>query len=888
MAIFAGGVFTLLVYGLANRLEDRQLQERFDRQVDTHMSVTESRVNYFAEVLYTLRILFDNSDDISRVAFQNAARDLLSRRPEIKALEWVPQVTRDQRPACEAEARADGLPAFEFTERRTETELQRAAERANYWPIFYVEPVKDNERALGFDLAVGPTLVDLQRAIRDGDILITPRMRLVQNNSQTPSALDYGIVAILPVYQHGQPHRTRPERQRAFRGFVQAVFRLHDMMEAAFVQIPAKGPDVLVIDQTANPTNRFLHFHSSDMRATPVQVKQAVPFKGYLVRNVDWRIAGHVWTYSFRPSPEWLASQQSWTPEITLFGGVLVTLSLTALVNVLSRRTMLIERLVDERTEELSDANRRLEWEIQHRKNTEAALRQSEASLKSAQRIAGIGSWESTHPEGAVRWSDETYQIFGLNPGLHHPSVESFFASVHPEDRARVRAAVASSIASGRPYGIEHRIVRPDGSIRHLAEHAEVVMDDDGRALKLQGTVQDITDRKQSEAEQEALDHKIQDTQKLESLGVLAGGIAHDFNNLLTVILGNASLARMDLPAGSPVQTHLQQIEETSRRAAELCRQMLAYSGQGKFVVQRIDLSHLIEETTPLLRLSVSKNAVLRFDLVEQLPAVLVDVTQIRQIIMNLVINASDALDDQSGIVSLSTGLMRADRQYLSESRLAVDLPAGDYVFLEISDSGCGMSEETLARIFDPFFTTKFTGRGLGLAATLGIVRGHKGAIHVTSELGRGTTFKLLLPAAGGRPEPVDQATTVEDPWRGSGTVLIVDDEETVRTVAARMVESFGFEAVLVSDGREAVARFAEDPSRFTVVLLDLTMPVMGGDEAFRILRQLRTDVRVILMSGFNEPEAATRLEGQGLAAFIQKPFAIETLGDVLRSVTNR
>ena len=885
IALVAGGVLTLVLYGVATRLESRQLQERFDRQVETHFSAIDAKVRSFAEVLYTLRIVFDSSEDVSRIQFQNAARDLLSRRPEIKALEWVPQISRDQRAACEAQARADGLPTFEFTERQTEAELHRAGDRTVYWPILYVEPVKGNERALGFDLTVGPTRADLQKAVRDGDIVITSRIRLVQMNSQTNSARDFGLVAILPVFERGKPHRTRPERQRAFRGFVQAVFQLHDMMESGFERVPTKGQDVLVIDQTADSTNRLLHFHSSEMRAKPVEVTEAIPFTGYLARSVDWRVGGHKWTYSFRPSPEWLASQRTWTAEIALSGGILLTLSLTALVNVLSRRTMVVERQVDDRTVELIDANTRLESEVQHRKKTETALRRSESRMKAAQHIARVGSWESTPSDGAVRWSDETYEIFGLNPGLHRPSVESFFASVHPDDRAGVQAAAARSMASGQPYAIEHRIIRPDGSICHLAEHAEVVMDDKGRVVKLHGTVQDITDRKQSEAEKEALDHKIQETQKLESLGVLAGGIAHDFNNLLTVILGNASLARMDLPPDSPVHTCLQQIEQTSQRAAELCRQMLAYSGKGKFVVQRIDLSQLIDDATPLLRLSVTKKAVLRLNLAQRLPAVLVDATQIRQIIMNLVINASDALGDQSGAINLSTGLMRADRHYLSESRLAADLPVGDYVFLEISDTGCGMSTETLAKIFDPFFTTKFTGRGLGLAATLGIVRGHKGAIHVTSEAGRGSTFKLLLPAVDGRPELVDQTPAAEDSWRGTGTVLVVDDEETVRTVAARMIESFGFKAVLAVDGREAVARFAEDPSRFVAVLLDLTMPQMGGDEAFRAMRQLRPDVQVILMSGFNEPEAAARLEGQGWAAFVQKPFAIETLREILRSL---
>ncbi|MBC7369206.1 MAG: PAS domain S-box protein, partial [Undibacterium sp.] len=255
-------------------------------------------------------------------------------------------------------------------------------------------------------------------------------------------------------------------------------------------------------------------------------------------------------------------------------------------------------------------------------------------------------------------------------------------------------------------------------------------------------------ERHQTDEARLNLERKLLETQKLESLGVLAGGIAHDFNNLLTGILGNSSLASLELPEGSPIQDYLGQINQASLRAADLCKQMLAYSGRGRFVVQKLDINQLVEETTHLLQISISKQAVLRFNLGRGLPTIEADATQIRQVVMNLVINASEAIGEKSGVVSVSTGLTRIDHAYLGGTIAAPEIPEGEYVSLEISDNGTGMSAETQAKIFDPFFSTKFTGRGLGLAAVLGIMRGHKGALKVYSELGRGTTFKLLFPCA--------------------------------------------------------------------------------------------------------------------------------------------
>ena len=394
-----------------------------------------------------------------------------------------------------------------------------------------------------------------------------------------------------------------------------------------------------------------------------------------------------------------------------------------------------------------------------------------------------------------------------------------------------------------------------------------------------------VIERDHAEVERLKLERKLLETQKLESLGVLAGGIAHDFNNLLTGILGNASLASLELPEGSPIHDYLGQINQSSLRAADLCKQMLAYSGRGRFVVQKVDLNRLVEETTHLLQVSISKHAALRFNFAPQLPSIEADATQIRQVVMNLVINASEAIGGRSGVISLNTGVTRIDRAYLAGAVAAPEITEGDYVALEVSDNGCGMEPETLAKIFDPFFSTKFTGRGLGLAAVLGIMRGHAGALKVYSEVGRGTTFKLLFPCASGPAEAVRPTVAARPAWRGRGRVLVVDDEETIRTTAARMLRVLGFEPELATHGLEAVETLRANPGRYALVLLDLTMPVMDGEQAFTELRRLQADVRVVLMSGFNRQEAVARSTGKGLASFLQKPFSMDALTEMMQAV---
>jgi len=362
---------------------------------------------------------------------------------------------------------------------------------------------------------------------------------------------------------------------------------------------------------------------------------------------------------------------------------------------------------------------------------------------------------------------------------------------------------------------------------------------------------------------------------------VLAGGIAHDFNNLLTGILGRSGLALSQVPKDTPAYKNIKQIEATTLMAAELSRQMLAYSGRGKFVVEAIHLSEVMNEMAHLLDVSIGKKCALKLNFAKELPVVEGDITQIRQVIMNLIINASEAIGEHSGAITVSTGTKYCDRDFLVESYLDDELPEGLYVYLEVSDTGSGMTPETQAKLFDPFFTTKFTGRGLGLAAVLGIVRGHQGTIKVYSEVGRGTTFRVFMPASKQSilpSEEEDEKTSETESFQDTGTILVVDDERTVRELTQEVFEDAGFTVLTASDGVEGVEVFRAHKDEISVVVLDLTMPRMDGEEAFREIRKIRKDARVILSSGYNELDATDRFSGKGLAGFIQKPYRVDEL----------
>ncbi len=446
------------------------------------------------------------------------------------------------------------------------------------------------------------------------------------------------------------------------------------------------------------------------------------------------------------------------------------------------------------------------------------------------------------------------------------------------EDRARLRELLPDG-TSNASSGV-CRLLHRDGSRIPVLLHHEQVTGDQDRPAETYVFATPLRAEAGSQASLQLLQ-----TQKLESLAVLAGGIAHDFNNLLLGVVGNADLMLLELPEGHPAREPAEQIAQAGLRAADLCRQLLAFSGKGRLLSEPMDLSDLVQGLAPLLHMSLGGSR-LRLDLAPGLPPVNGDPEQLRQVVVNLVTNAAEALGDTPGAITVTTHTHDATRDVLTNPATGARLPAGTYVAVEIEDSGVGIVPEHLERVFEPFFTTKFLGRGLGLAAAQGIVRAHHGTIRVASVPGAGATFTILLPAVGVREMPRSGADPDADPDAAGAAapaaaplateerrILVVDDEEHVRRVASQLLAAEGYVVEVATDGEGALDRLESDPRCCDLVLLDMTMPGLDGLEVLAAIRRLQPDLPVLLSSGYGRERVRHVLQEDPACGFIQKPY---------------
>lgn len=524
--------------------------------------------------------------------------------------------------------------------------------------------------------------------------------------------------------------------------------------------------------------------------------------------------------------------------------------------------------------------------DITERRRAEEALRVSEERYQRiSEMISDYAYAFEVAADGALRldWIVGGFErITGYTPE-ELQARGGWAALIYPEDMP-IAQERARRLFSGQQDTSEFRIVRKDGQVRWLRDHGYPVWEAaHRRVVRIYGAAEDITERRRAEAERLEMERRLLQAQKLESLGVLAGGIAHDFNNLLMAILGNLELAQGDLSPLSPARETISEAANAARRAADLTRQLLAYAGKGRFAVQRVDLSALVQENAHLLRAAISKTTTFSLRLAESLPPIEADPGQIQQVIMNLITNAAEAIGEQPGVITLTTGVEAFGADDLRQNRLAEPAQPGRFVFLEVADTGCGMDEATQQRIFEPFFTTKFTGRGLGMSAVEGVVRAHRGAILVESAPGRGTTIRVLFPLTA----EADASAAATDAQRAGGqradlqgTALVVDDEEAVRRVCSAMLRRLGLAVLEAADGQEAVDLFGRHADEIDVIILDLSMPHMDGLTALQALRRIRPEVEVLLSSGYSEQEATQHLTEGGAAGFIQKPYQLQSLRD--------
>ena len=521
-------------------------------------------------------------------------------------------------------------------------------------------------------------------------------------------------------------------------------------------------------------------------------------------------------------------------------------------------------------------------WDITEQQRAEEALRQSEANLAAAQKMARLGGWETqlnsleTPDANPIQWSDEVYRIFGLDPARAPIHRKTFLECVHPEDRPRIESVLREAIQQRKPYRIEHRIQRPDGTERTVAEYAEVVFDPQtGRPVKLVGTVQDITERTELEA-------RLRQSQKMESFGTLAGGVAHDFNNILSVILMNAELLSVRTYLDADTLDAVRQITDAGHRAANLTRQLLTFSRQQPLRRQHLDLGAVVGNLSKMLRRIIGEDITLQCNFSPNELPVYADVGMVEQVLMNLAVNARDAMPQGGQLV------ITAERVQVDPARgpLPPGARPGSFACLRVQDTGTGIAPEHMSRLFEPFFTTKEVGKGtgLGLATAYGIVQQHEGWIEVESTPGRGATFRVFLPVAAEH-APAAEAAAPPPPARGgSEGILVVEDEASVRAMVLVCLKRLGYKVFEARNGPEALDVWARHKHAISLLFTDIVMPagVSGADLATLLRRDNRT-LKVVFMSGYSADFSRDWTLEDGVN-YLPKPFAPSALGKIVRA----
>jgi PAS domain S-box-containing protein len=523
--------------------------------------------------------------------------------------------------------------------------------------------------------------------------------------------------------------------------------------------------------------------------------------------------------------------------------------------------------------------------DISESKQAEESLRSSQQKLTTLIETMpdivflkdGEGRWQIVNRAGL--------ELFGLTGLPWQGKTVEELVQLQPASRELFHCCVESeglAWQSGRPLHTEERVQLQDGQWRNFEVVKVPLFADNGRREGIVVVGRDITGRKRAEEERQQLEQQLQQSQKLESLGVLAGGIAHDFNNILTVILGHCYLAKEDSGLKQTYGTYFQPIESAANRAADLCRQMLTYAGKSPLVQARVNLWLLVDDVVKMLQSAIKKNIAIELDLNQRIPEIIGDTGQIQQIVMNLIINAAEAIGDAKGTIKVILRKIEFEAGQLKTDTFGTPVRAGKYSCLEVSDTGIGMSSETQKRIFEPFYTTKFAGRGLGMSAIRGIVTSHEGILELTSLEGVGTTFKVYFPVPCTSDQPDIISTTPALTHKGAGTILLVEDEQTLRSMGAALLEVLGFTTLTAEHGREALDIFRERGTEIDIILLDLIMPVMGGNEAYYELRKIAPTIPIVICSGYGIESVADLIENDIHAGFVHKPYKPEQLRDVI------
>ncbi|HXH07942.1 MAG TPA: CHASE domain-containing protein [Vicinamibacterales bacterium] len=929
--------FALVVtfFAFSSAWQRDRITLQFERRTDGLVQALRDDLEQYVELLHSIGSLYASSVDVDRQEFKTFVSRLLSRHPGAQALSWNPRVLDSERAAYEQGARRDGFGDFQITERNAHGQLVRAAQRADYVVVYYIEPHAGNEQALGFDVASDPTRSEALALSRDtGEPRATDPIILVQETQRR-----VGLLVFLPIYRHGRPHETVDDRRRNLQGYATGVFRIGDMIQAALKGGDAEGLDIRVYDAATSGRDRLLYDHRRPMAASAAPSVESEPSRNAagLQRLIPFDIAGRQWLLQFALTHDFLATQRSWETWTVLAGGMLFTGLLGAFLLVVTGRTV-----------QLQSINNELRREVAERKQAEEALRESErvrqgllthtergrrnaealaevARLLSqsldiarvgqtiADALGGLLSVEMAviyklepdrdtltlvaGTEASVQWN-RTLRADEATVGLAiREGVVAMTPDVLSDPRINLTPAVrANMLASGYRAVVAAPLMVRDFSVGALAVGARLgrVFDDEEVQL-----VRDFASHAAAALENARLYHELREAyeqvsltqdqltqaQKLEAIGRLAGGVAHDFNNLLAIILGRGQIMLEALPSEHRQRRNVELIKQAAERAAQVTRQLLAFSRKQILQPKILDLNALVSSVLTLLRRLVREDIEFSFVPHASDAHVKADPAQLEIVLMNLTVNAGDAMP-QGGRLTIETSIVQLEEGLRGRD---LEIQAGRYVMLAVSDTGVGMDANTVRRIFEPFFTTKEMGKGtgLGLATVHGIVKQSGGAITLYSEPGVGTTFKVYLPYVSAEAVPV--APVAEAPRHGVGeTVLVVEDEPELRELVEEILGARGYRVLGADSPLDALALVAHHEGPIDLLLTDVVMPKMSGRELAQRVQAVNPALRVLYMSGYTDEAIVQHGVLDPGLALIQKPFAPDDLARAVAAVLDR
>lgn len=840
--------------------EKSELQALFERSAQARLASMQIDIMRHQEVVNSIAGLFNSSPDVTRKEFHDFVSNALSRQPGIQALEWIPLVKYADKKKYTQLAHETGFSNFKITQLNIHGEIIPAQKQDRYLPVYYVEPYIGNEKAMGLDLSSHPgRLTAINKARNTGQAVITERINLVQKKQDR-----FGYLLLKAVYQKGKVLNTVAQRRDNFIGLSTGVFRFEDLLATTMQDLPTTGMDILIQDMSATQDKQFLHFHASRTRTDHLTFESQN--QESLKQNLHWQatinVLGREWSLLFTPAPAFLMSHKVWQAWLILFSGLVISLLLSLYVFTKNLHVSKIAR-----------TNTRLETEFaEHRSQrhfTDTVLNAASDVVVVLDLFGRIVRFNRTAEELTGYTNNEMFgQLIWrwLIPDDQISAVESDFTNLRNgvQDISR---------------NVEHEWVMRDKTHRLFQWHNSPLYDEDGKISHIVAMGFDITEIKQAEAEHERLQRELQQAQKMESLGLLTGGIAHDFNNLLGIINGYSALLldKSQQAGDDKAVDYAQHIQEAGERAAKLVAQMLTFSRNDNVDDTPIQFEAFLNENLQMLRATLPSSIEIETEIEPKLPDVLMNPTNLHQILMNLSINARDAMQ---GVGKMTIKLTLA-RGLDTLSQVSHKPVKGDWLELSVSDTGKGMDAETVKHIFDPFFTTKEIGKGtgMGLSVLYGIMKSHGGHILVDSEPDKGTTFCMLFPPLNDKNKIQSASTSIQpDPPKSDGEkVLIVDDEPSLGNYMFELLLNHGYEACYIADSSEALEIFETVPDRFAMLITDLTMPKLTGEELIEKARKIRPQLPVILCTGYSDKFDKKRAQEMNIP-FFEKPVDVKNI----------